>query len=90
MGAGPMTGRAAGYCAGSPTPGYANPYMGFGGGRGWRNMFYATGMPGWLRGRFTAPAPQEDVEMLKQQANWLKDQLDAINRRLQDLDKDAE
>jgi hypothetical protein len=29
-GLGPMTGRAAGYCAGYSTPGYANPY-----GRGW-------------------------------------------------------
>ena len=37
-GMGPMTGRAAGYCAGYPTPGYANPIpgrgLGFGRGRG--------------------------------------------------------
>lgn len=36
MGAGPMTGRAAGYCAGFPVPGFMNP--GFGGawfGRRW-------------------------------------------------------
>jgi hypothetical protein len=26
MGMGPMTGRAAGYCAGYPTPGFMNPY----------------------------------------------------------------
>jgi len=35
---GPMTGRAAGYCAGYPVPGYANPIpgrgLGFGRGRG--------------------------------------------------------
>ena len=61
MGMGPMTGRAAGYCAGYDRPGYANPVpgrgfgrgagfgRGFGGGRGWRNRFYATGMPGWQR-----------------------------------------
>jgi len=38
MGLGPMTGRAAGYCAGYPVPGYANPWIpGWGGrGRGWR------------------------------------------------------
>lgn len=30
MGYGPMTGRAAGYCAGYPTPGYANPIPGRG------------------------------------------------------------
>jgi len=28
MGMGPMTGRAAGYCAGYPAPGYANPMAG--------------------------------------------------------------
>jgi hypothetical protein len=37
-GMGPMTGRAAGYCAGYPMPGFANPIpgrgLGFGGGRG--------------------------------------------------------
>ena len=38
MGMGPMTGRAAGYCAGYPVPGFMNPTPGggFGGmGRGW-------------------------------------------------------
>ena len=33
-GAGPMTGRAAGYCAGyAAAPGYANPIRGYGRGR---------------------------------------------------------
>ena len=60
MGAGPMTGRAAGYCAGYPVPGYANPGpvggggrgfgggggRGFGGGRrGWRHRYWATAVP---------------------------------------------
>jgi hypothetical protein len=50
VGAGPMTGRAAGYCVGSPVPGYANPIPGrgrggFGYGRGWG------GGRGWGRGR---------------------------------------
>lgn len=34
-GAGPLTGRAMGYCAGFPVPGFANPYWGGGFGRGW-------------------------------------------------------
>ena len=34
QGMGPMTGRAAGLCAGNPTPGYANPAPGMGLGRG--------------------------------------------------------
>ena len=72
-GMGPMTGRAAGYCAGYATPGFANPVGGFGGGawgrgggRGRRNWYNATGVPGWQRaaagqpafgGGWAAPAP---------------------------------
>jgi len=46
-GAGPMTGRAAGFCADYPVPGYMNP----GGGAGWVNPavggagFYGPGVP---------------------------------------------
>ena len=62
---GPMTGRAAGYCAGYSVPGYMNPIPGRGawgrgggrgGGRGWRNWYYATGMPGWQRAAAGMPA----------------------------------
>ena len=64
-GMGPMTGRAAGYCAGYPVPGYMNPIAGRGfwgrgrgGGGGWgrRNWFYATGLPGWQRAGMGMPA----------------------------------
>ena len=66
-GAGPMTGRAAGYCAGNAAPGYVNPGggRGFGGrgrggggrgGFGWRNRFYATGLTGWQRAAMGYPA----------------------------------
>ena len=62
-GFGPMTGRGAGFCSGYDVPGYANPAMGrgpgfgrasrcYGGGgfgRGYRRMYYATGLPGWMR-----------------------------------------
>lgn len=49
MGMGPMTGRAAGYCAGYPAPGFANPVsprlgLGFGRGRG-RGLRGFTGYP---------------------------------------------
>ncbi|HDD64660.1 MAG TPA: hypothetical protein ENF61_00920 [Firmicutes bacterium] len=50
LGLGPMTGRAAGFCAGFPVPGFMNPWglrpgfgwwgRGFGFGRGWRWRFY--------------------------------------------------
>jgi len=62
-GMGPMTGRAAGFCAGFPAPGYANPVggrgmgMGWGRGGGWgrRNWFYGTGLPGWQRAGYGMP-----------------------------------
>ncbi|MBN2209424.1 MAG: DUF5320 domain-containing protein [Candidatus Coatesbacteria bacterium] len=63
MGMGPMTGRAAGYCAGYNVPGFMNPVggrgAGFGGGgfgRGRRNWYHATGMPGWQRAGMGMPA----------------------------------
>jgi len=37
-GMGPMTGRAAGFCAGYPVPGYMNPAVG-------RAVFYGAGAP---------------------------------------------
>ena len=38
MGMGPMTGRGAGFCAGFATPGFNNPMMGRGCGRGGRGF----------------------------------------------------
>jgi len=50
-GAGPMTGRAAGICAGYDTPGYMNPAFGRGygrgGGRGYGRGFGVGGGRGW-------------------------------------------
>ena len=67
-GQGPMTGRGAGFCAGYSVPGYMNPAPGMGQagsnfrpgfsgrGRGRRNWFNATGMPGWQRADMGMPA----------------------------------
>jgi hypothetical protein len=94
-GRGPMTGRAAGFCAGYGMPGYANPMpgrglgMGFGrgrgfggGGRGWRHWFYATGLPRWARfGGYAASYGyrQPDPQVEKQA---LKSQADALQSEL--------
>ncbi|WP_028324696.1 DUF5320 domain-containing protein [Desulfatirhabdium butyrativorans] len=70
---------------------------GYGGGRfGRRNMFYATGMPGWMRqggvtsGGYPAASAQANVEMERQalsnQARMLQSQLDMIQKRLGDLE----
>lgn len=70
-GRGPMSGRAAGFCAGYAVPGYMNmEWRGYGQGGGWgrgggrgrgrgfrhRHMYHATGVPGWQRG-YIYPEP---------------------------------
>ena len=116
-GLGPMTGRAAGYCAGYSTPGYMNPIsgrgfwggarggFGRGGGRGRRNWYYATGIPGWARAAYGYPAfgsgvnpygaypygqeltPKQEIDMLKQEADFMKSQLKDIQSRIDTLKK---
>lgn len=54
MGMGPMTGRAAGYCAGYGTPGFVNPVYNralWGPGWGYGYPFGAYRMP-WMYGGF--------------------------------------
>ena len=69
---------------------------GFGGG-GWgrRNWFCATGMPGWMGyGVYAAPfqAPDADTEKqaLRSQANAIRSELEAIDKRLTELEAGAE
>ncbi len=100
MGLGAMTGRGAGYCTGYAMPGYANPVLGRGlgsgfgfggGGHGRRNMFYATGRPGWLRFGWpgsTAPmSPENEAAALKAQAEALQEQAEAINKRIAEIEQ---
>lgn len=62
------TGFGRGRGAGGRGPG--------GGGRGWRNMFIATGIPGWLR--------FGEKQALKIRAEALQSELDFIKKRLED------
>ena len=59
-GMGPMTGRAAGYCAGYPVPGFMNPVggRGYGGrGRGFRGGGFGRGRGfGWAGAGYGYPA----------------------------------
>lgn len=91
-----MTGRGAGWCAGYDRPGFSNPMPGRGlglgtgyrgGGRGRRNMFYATGMPGWARAGYAPPAPPAGSELtaLQAEAAALAERLDAIKARIEAL-----
>lgn len=104
-GTGPMTGRATGYCTGYPMPGYADPvggrafgYRG-GGGRGWRNCYYATGLPGWARAGYPPAAnaaaytaapqtPEQEATFLRAEADRLKAALGQIEQRLCEIETD--
>lgn len=94
-GIGPMTGRAAGFCAGYQMPGYANSFgggRGYGGfwhrgrGRGFRNRYWMSAYP------LPAPtmSPQQELEGLKYQAEMLKDSMGQINQRIEQLQADSE
>lgn len=77
----------------------------WGRGRGWRHMAYVTGMPGWVRAGYGpawgpppaagfsaygfTPTPEEETEYLRSQAEWLKEELDAITRRIEELERGA-
>jgi hypothetical protein len=94
MGMGPMTGRGTGFCAGFETPGYmslARFGCGFGGGRGFRRMFYATGVPGWARYGADANGETADEKtFLKNQASFLEKQLEQVKKRLSHFEGNAE
>lgn len=115
MGMGPMTGRAAGFCAGYGVPGYQNPVGGRGGmgrgfgagrgfgcgGRGWRNQFHATGLTGWQRGAGgfapagyagvpAVPTAEQQLAALKSQAEFAENQLNALRKRIDELEAKSE
>jgi Family of unknown function (DUF5320) len=65
-----------------------------GGGRGWRNTFYATGLPGWIRlGCYAALNPEPNPEMvnqaLKNQSEALQAELDFIKKRLAEVETET-
>lgn len=107
FGAGPMSGRRAGFCSGFPVAGFMNSPFGFGGfgfrgrGRGWRHMFWATGMPGWARGFHPGFSPlfnpeasshwsgnfwPEDTQSIPEKAK--KDQAKLLKKQIEILEED--
>jgi hypothetical protein len=79
-------------------PGFANPVPGFGmrfggrsggwgGGHGRRHRFYATGLPFWARTGAIPPATEQELVGLKNEAELLKGELEAINRRIDELER---
>ena len=102
-GMGPMTGRAAGFCAGYNAPGYMNPYGGrmgggFGRGRGrwWGAPSPAAGWGTWsppYGGYSYAPAPaysaEQEKDTLQNQVKFFEDQLTALRNRIEELEGES-
>ena len=90
VGAGPGSGRRMGFCAGYDRPGTFNRGggfgMGMGRGRGNRHWFRATGAPFWARS--VEPNPDMEMSSLQAQADALKEELKAIENRLESLNQD--
>lgn len=99
MGQGSITGGGRGYCAVNLSGTVARRGAGRGflarGGRGHRNCFYATGLPGWMRAQKGMQAfggvgrdlsKEDELSMLKGQADYLKAELEAVQTRVQDLE----
>jgi hypothetical protein len=91
-GQGSMSGGGRGYCA---VPVSESPAVmmgrgrgfGRGMGRGFRNCFYATGFSGWNRGQVVGQ--ENELSVLKNQASYLKQQLDFIQGRVSQLEQDG-
>jgi hypothetical protein len=60
---------------------------GWGGGFGWRYRFFAMGQAGWGYPRYVPLTQEETLQALKSHADWLKGQLEAINKRIEELEK---
>ncbi len=101
MGMGSMTGRAAGFCSGSGTPGFSNPVSGgrlglgarrgmgqFGGGRGRCAWNYAPGTPGRRAYGFSGVPFQGQTPDMEKQA--LKNQAEALRSELELIKKRLE
>ncbi|HNZ27463.1 MAG TPA: DUF5320 domain-containing protein [Spirochaetota bacterium] len=94
MGLGSMTGGARGFCSGFATSGYANFGVGrgfFGGGRGRRNIYNATGLPRWARynqasGMNRELSKEDELEVLKNQARYMNQSIENINKRIKELE----
>jgi len=96
-GMGPMTGRAAGYCAGYPVPGYMNPipragWGGFGYGRGWGRgfdwyggLYPAYGYPEYDYLGYAYGYPYVPEMTSQEEAKMLKEQVKAMQENISSI-----
>ena len=103
MGQGSGTGRAAGYCYGFDSPGFTKGFggrmgngfgcgrgRGGGRGRGWGQNFGLANMASWSGNPLLQTMSKEDeVKLLKSQAEGLVRSQKEIERRLGELEKET-
>ena len=84
-----MTGWDHGICG---EFGHRGRAFGRGGGRGWRNRFWATDVPGGLYGRSarflqteTGPTAESELPWLEQRSSELEDEHQQIKARIEEL-----
>ena len=84
-GAGPMTGRAAGYCAGYSVPGYWNPRFGYGRGygRGWGRGWYA--YPPAYPQVMQPPTKEQEVTDLENYHKDLVAEKEGLEKEIEDI-----
>ena len=95
MGEGPQTGRAAGFCSGSDTPGYMSDQGGFGRGHRFRSGGGGGRRRGFGRGRgfvgaqpFAGTSSQTAMPIepqLQKQVNELQEELSALRQLLEEM-----
>lgn len=99
-GMGPMTGRAAGFCAGYNAPGYMNPAFGGRGygrgwgrglGRGWGRGFGRRAAPcanaaAYVPPAYSAPTREEELGALKEQQQYLDNALQDVKKRIDEVE----
>jgi hypothetical protein len=94
-----MTGRGQGPCN-TTRENVQSRFWGFGGfGRGWRNRFFASGLPGRGFGRglwrgFASDLPdrssREDLPLLEDEAKYLEKELKNVQEEIKRLNKGDE
>jgi len=100
-GMGPMTGRAAGFCAGYPVPGYMNPVggrgfwgRGRGFGRGFGRARVGVGYPAWggavASPNMPYPAPFAPTVTPEQELDGLKQQAELLQNSLSQINERIE
>jgi hypothetical protein len=102
-GAGPKTGRVAGYCSGYGVPGYMNPGMGMGWGRGmgrglrmgmgrgWGSGYGFLNCPfcGWAQPNWPQPLTTKDQkQFLNDYKKDLVQEIKDVDKSLSDLSED--